>query len=136
MKNKLKTVLLIDDDENTNFYNEIIINQLGITEQIKTFQYANEALDYLTTKIEGNYPQPEIIFLDINMPIMDGWQFLEKYKQLDDEQKGKIIVVMLTSSFNYDDKIKSEQINEIDTFLNKPLNQEMLSDLMKKYFNY
>lgn len=136
MKNKLKTVLLIDDDENTNFYNEIIINQLGITEQIKTFQFANEALVYLTTKTEGSYPQPEIIFLDINMPIMNGWQFMEKYKQLDDEQKGKIIVVMLTSSFNYDDKIKSEQINEIDTFLNKPLNQEMLSDLMKKYFNY
>ena len=87
---KLNCVLLIDDDESTNFLHEIIINQSKITKQVIAHQSGSSALEYLQSKMNGEYPQPDLIFLDINMPGMNGWEFLEEYKKLEEAQQGKI----------------------------------------------
>ena len=134
MKNKLKCILLIDDDEATNFLHEITIKKLDCTEKIVTKTNGLEAIKYLTTKEVGAYPQPELIFLDINMPIMDGWRFLEKYRELEECQKGKMVVVMLTTSLNPDDKKRAENIIEISGYKSKPLTAKMLENILNKYF--
>ena len=135
MKPKLNCILLIDDDEPTNFLNRMVIEELDCAERIETMQSAREALKYLTnTTSNGNYPRPDLVFLDINMPAMDGWEFLEKYHQLPEEQQAKIIVVMLTTSFNPEDEMKARQIAGISGFRNKPLTPEILKQILHQHF--
>lgn len=134
MKRKLNCVLLIDDDEPTNFLNKMIIEETGQVEEVRVAQSAREALDYLSGIGQADLPTPELIFLDINMPAMDGWEFLEKYDQLSPEQKAAIIVVMLTTSFNPEDEQKAERISYISSYRNKPLTQEVLLGILEEHF--
>lgn len=135
MDRKLNCVLLIDDDEPTNFLNQIIIESCGCAEEIKTAQSGSEALEYLLqTNANQTYPCPDLIFLDINMPAMNGWEFLERYRQLDSHYKGKIMIVMLTTSLFPEDKQRSTEIPEISAFENKPLTEEKLDNILKRFF--
>lgn len=138
MKRKLDCVLLIDDDEPTNFLNKMIIEETGCVNEVKVAQSAREALDYLSGKQQmaggANLPMPELIFLDINMPAMDGWEFLEKYDKLSPEQKASIIVVMLTTSFNPEDESKARKISYISSYRNKPLTQEIIMGILEEHF--
>ena len=130
MKKKLNCILFIDDDEPTNFLNKITTEQSGYTERVEIFQSGQEALDYLS----GPFPSPDLIFLDINMPCMDGWEFLDRYRQLSREGKDAIVLVMLTTSLNPDDEMKTREMDEVAGFENKPLLEHRLEGLMKKYF--
>lgn len=136
MERKLNCVLLIDDDEPTNFLNQIIIESFGCAEQVKTVQSGEEALEYLTHTCSSDktFPCPDLIFLDINMPAMNGWEFLEKYRKLDTELKGKVMIVMLTTSLFPEDKSHAKEIPEISAFENKPLTEEKLDAILKKFF--
>lgn len=134
MKNKLKSILLIDDNEATNFFHQIIIDELDCTEQCIIKENGKEALNFLTQKENGEYPRPELILLDINMPILNGWEFIDAYNKLDIDQKGKIVVVMLTTSLNIDDKKKAEGTRDISSFMHKPLDAEGFLSLLKTHF--
>lgn len=135
---KFKSILLIDDDLATNEFHRIILNHADVTESISTVFSGQEAIDYLTCsgdyKSEGtNYPQPDLILLDINMPGMNGFEFIEKYKEIKEKQKGKNIVVMLTSSINPEDKEKALKIEEISDFKSKPLSIAIAKELVNQY---
>lgn len=135
MKQKLNCILLIDDDEPTNFLNRMVIEEVDCASRVEIMQSARDALKYLTnTTPEGDYPRPDLVFLDINMPAMDGWEFIEKYNQLPEEQKAKIIVVMLTTSFNPEDELKARRISGVSGFKNKPLTPEILMQILQKHF--
>lgn len=134
MRPLLKTILLVDDDEATNFIHNMVIKQLNCTESTVVKENGAEALEYLTSSKDGKYPQPDLILLDINMPRMDGWEFLEEYKKLDDDQLAKTVIVMLTTSLNPDDKDKANVIPVITGFMSKPLTTEMLEEILDKYF--
>jgi CheY-like chemotaxis protein len=138
MKKKLSCILLIDDDEPTNFLNRLTLEQSGCAEHIRAIQSGQEALDFLAHK--GKYrdgadcPHPDLIFLDINMPAMDGWEFLEQYRQLRPEQKVPVVMIMLTTSLNPDDEVRARAIPEISGFENKPLRVDRVKELLKSYF--
>lgn len=134
MKKKLNSILLIDDDESTNFLHEIIINQAEITKKVVAKQSGASALSYLATQENGDFPRPDLIFLDINMPGMNGWEFLDEYSNLPLEQQGNFVVVMLTTSLHPEDEAKARGRNEIDDFKNKPLTVEMLQEVIKSNF--
>ncbi|WP_315814045.1 response regulator [Paraflavitalea speifideaquila] len=140
MKRKLDCVLLIDDDEPTNFLNKMIIEETGMVKEVKVAQSAREALEYLSGKqqtvVSGQLSTPELILLDINMPAMDGWEFLERYDKLSPELKASIIVVMLTTSFNPEDELKASRISYISSFRNKPLTQEIVLGILEKHFGW
>lgn len=131
MSIQLNCILLIDDDEPTNFLNRLTLEQAGCTRQIQIAQSGQEALDYLQAAI----PRPDLIFLDINMPAMDGWEFLERYRGLPPARKADIVLIMLTTSLNPDDELKTRTIPEVAGFENKPLSQEQLDNVLKKYFS-
>lgn len=139
MNLKLNSVLLVDDDEATNFINRRIIEKAGITNHIEVAYNGKEAIDYLTCsgkyeKKGDQFPKPMLILMDINMPVMDGWEFLEVYSKLDNDKKSDKILVMLTTSFNPDDKTRAENILEISGFQSKPLDLVKVSNIMKTYF--
>ena len=136
MKPKLNSVLLIDDDEPTNFYTQLIVEESGCADHIKVAQGGREALEYLSNSSQANdYPCPDLIFLDINMPAMDGWEFLDHYKKMNKDRHGKVIVVMLTTSLNPDDKQKASEMPEISGFESKPLTEEKLDRILREHFS-
>ncbi|TXC79009.1 response regulator [Luteibaculum oceani] len=131
---KLDRILLVDDSRADNFLHKTILTKAQICEQVDIAMGGQEALDYLSTPVNGVYPQPQIIFLDINMPGMNGWEFLEHYEQLPPEQKGEQIVVMLTTSLNPDDRQRAEQIESISYFENKPLLEQKIHSIVAQFF--
>lgn len=134
----LDCILLIDDDESTNFLNEMIIRETGIQTHVQSVMSGKEGLDYLTCQGDfahnKNYPQPGIIFLDINMPAMNGWEFLQAYESLPENQKARLVVAMLTTSLNPDDQERGTQNKDVKTFCHKPLTISMVLDLVDQYF--
>lgn len=131
---KLDNVLLVDDDEGTNFLNERVIRLSGYVNTVAIAHNGIEALEYLKLKINDKNPQPEFILLDINMPAMNGWEFMEAYSQLDEAKKGQIIIVMLSTSLNPDDEKRAREIKEINDFRSKPLTMKMFTDLVEEFF--
>lgn len=126
-----KTVMLIDDNSPTNFIHKKIVTKVKPNADIFVFEKAREALLNLKTT---DLP-PEIIFLDINMPGMDGWEFLKEYEKLEASKKQSIIIVMLTTSLNPEDETKAKNYSSINAFEHKPLTKEKLEDMFSKYFN-
>lgn len=134
MKPKLKTILLIDDDEATNYIHKMVLKQLDCAESILIRSNGIDALEYLASYVDGDYPKPDLIFLDINMPAMDGWEFLDEYDKLDKNQQANTVIVMLTTSLNPDDRKMANTIPNISGFVSKPLTAEKMTEVHKKHF--
>jgi len=139
LKKKLKAILLVDDDESTNYFHKLMIKKADISENVYVAYNGKEALDFLKKsaadkKSDNTQPEPDLILLDINMPKVNGWDFLEEYKKLKEELKDQIIIVMLTTSFNPDDEKKAKTIKEVSAYNYKPLTDEMLGEILKNHF--
>jgi CheY-like chemotaxis protein len=133
MKSKIKNILLIDDDQATNFLHKMVIRKTGCAENVHVEMSGDAAIRYLTTKHHGEFPCPDLIFLDLHMPRLDGWGFIEEYQKLTHGQRGKAVIVMLTTSLDPDDQKKAKQLHDLIEFRNKPLTQNMLMDIIQKH---
>ncbi len=122
----LERIMLVDDDLDTNFYNKIVLEQAKATNEIIVFENGKEALEYL----KNGSDKVDLILLDINMPIMTGWQFLEHYERLDENRKATIVIVMLTSSINSDDRKKADKFSSIKKFINKPISPGIINEIL------
>jgi CheY-like chemotaxis protein len=131
VKRKLDCILLVDDSHEDNRYHQIIIKEMDIVNRIDFALNGQEALAYL--KKENQMP-PELIFLDINMPRMNGWEFLEEYKYLDTVQKARVVIMILTTSANPDDLKKAKEIEEVTGFETKPLSKEIMMEILNEHF--
>ncbi|MCW3117772.1 MAG: response regulator [Chitinophagaceae bacterium] len=135
MKTKINCILLIDDNWDDNFYHERVIKKSDAANTVIKKQSGMDALEYLKSKKDHPDTHPDLIFLDINMPGMNGWEFLEEYNKLDKQFQSHSIVVMLTTSGNPDDKTKAKLFNGVSDFKTKPLTQKMLEEIIGKYFS-
>jgi len=126
-------VMLIDDNEIDNLINQKMIEAASIAEHIYIHTGARSAIEFLRNleKLdkETKNVMPEVIFLDIDMPLMDGFQFLDEFEKLTEETKKKCKVVMLTSSINPQDVNKSKRYSYVKKYINKPLSQDNLANL-------
>lgn len=123
---KFKQLIFIDDDNPTNVYHKIIVEQSGLCDEAIFFEGAVEAYKYFEDLIQqDNYTLPDLIFLDINMPVMNGWDFIEAFKKLD--IPNPLFIVLLTTSLSAMDKERANDIGLIHKFLNKPLKVEDLA---------
>jgi CheY-like chemotaxis protein len=124
---KYNTVLLIDDNEIDNFINERMIISNDFAENIIVKTSSSSALDYLKDR---KNPIPDIIFLDLNMPIMDGFAFLSAYDKLTEgypELKQKAKIIVLSSSINPEDIDRASVNPYVYKYLNKPLSADYLA---------
>jgi CheY-like chemotaxis protein len=119
---KIKSILLIEDDEITNFLNQTVIEETGIAEEIVTALNGLEGLNYLQN-LTSPEQYPGLILLDINMPVMDGFTFLEEYNQLPIAQEANTTIVVLSTSSNASDMNQIKSLG-IKTCLVKPLNDK------------
>ncbi len=129
---KYRTVMLIDDNEIDNLINQKMIEASSITENIYTHTGAKSAIEFLKNMEKLDVSEkvlPDVIFLDIDMPLMDGFQFLDEFEKLSDNTKGKCKIVMLTSSINPQDFNRSKKYDNVKLYLNKPLSHESIQNL-------
>ncbi len=124
---KPSTIILIDDNSTTNFLNSKIIEKWS--SQISTLVYEDpkKALE----ELQGNYSDC-LVFVDLNMPIMDGWELIENFGKTDFCSKNTIIV--LTSSVDARDSQRAEENENISGFASKPLTLEILNELTQRFF--
>jgi CheY-like chemotaxis protein len=137
MKKKLRSVFLIDDDTPTNYLHRLILNEIDCTENILVFQSTELALHFIAYDRLFDYAGQEaenLILLDINMPRMDGWEFLAAWQRLPEGRKKMFVVIVLTTSLNPDDEVTASQIEQLKGFYIKPLSRLKLEEMLKLNF--
>lgn len=122
-----KTCLLIDDNYIDNFVTRKILESGEFAEKVVVVQSAADAIESLRL---GTI-KPDVIFLDIRMPLMGGFEFLQEYDKLEIENKQSIKIFMLSSSLDPTDLKKSTNNKYITSFIHKPLTQKSLDDICK-----
>lgn len=131
MNKCFNNVLLVDDDAVSNFINEMTLQEMNFSNFIHVSENGKEALHYLTQSLMECEEYPELILLDINMPVMDGFQFLEEFEKLPSNIRKSIRVVMLTSSNATLDISKAKRYN-INGYIVKPLCKRKLEEVFKR----
>ncbi|MGI4759327.1 MAG: response regulator [Janthinobacterium lividum] len=131
----LPCVLLVDDDATTNFLNRSLLTRLGVAERILVAEDGEQALREL-----GQYCSPRtsscpaLVLLDVNMPGMNGIEFLEEYRQLPLATQNAVVIVMLTSSLHPHDVQRVAQLSVVADFISKPLTREKVQELWQAHF--
>ncbi|MFT6934498.1 MAG: CheY-like chemotaxis protein [Maribacter sp.] len=132
--NSLKSILLVDDDEASNFLHSIFINKLETEIQINTATNGQEALDFILSKGQDSLALPCMVMLDLKMPIVDGWEFLRMYdEQVSKELKEQLMIVLVTISDNQEDKDRATNNHHIVDFEQKPLSDSTFKKLINKH---
>ena len=126
---KIRTVLLVDDSEATTFFNKTILSKTGYIDEILVAKNGLEALTIIKSGVV-----PDIIFLDINMPVMNGWEFLEEFRNLNNALENTIIVLMIGAPLSNEDKDKVLSFPQIKEFQGKMLSRIVMDDIMRKHY--
>lgn len=129
---KVKNACIIDDDEIFRFILEKQIKNQNLAENIMCFENGREAIDYIKTNRLENDSLPDVIFLDINMPTMDGWDFVTEYNELKKQLIKDATVFMISSSVDDRDIRRANDSGIITEYVTKPVDKQQIHDLMKK----
>ena len=130
MNNNLN-VCVVDDDEIFQFTMNLSLKSLGSVGKVRIFDDGLEAIDFMLDNINDQQELPDIIFLDINMPVMDGFQFMEEYIKIKPKVGKKITIYMVSSSVDPVDIEKAKLISDISDYIIKPIKQNQLKLLLE-----
>lgn len=130
MSSKAPIVALVDDDKIFQLTASRTIRALNLSEQILQFENGEEALKYLVTNATTPELLPDILFLDINMPYVDGWMFLQDYASLKGNLSKDIAIYMVSSSIDPRDIHRARSIPEVQQYVTKPLSREKFLELI------
>src|SRR5690606_22650878 len=126
-----KNILLVDDEDIANFLIEKIVQSTGLAENIYKALNGREALKFFSED-KTNYP--EVVLLDLNMPIMNGFEFLSAFQMLELKEKENILIILVTSSSNPDDIEKARSLG-IRHYLTKPISADSIKTIILNEFN-
>lgn len=128
----LPIICIIDDDKLYQFTIQKVIEKTQKASQIISFPNGYEAINFFKSHLSQPDKLPEIILLDINMPIMDGWQFLNEYLSLENQIVKKSIIYVVTSSIDNADKLKVKSLERIKDFVVKPVSKDRLVEILEE----
>ena len=132
MAEELKSIWIVDDDLIARMLIKKRLEKESFSQTIIEFENGKEAFDaYL--KLEGKAEEPELILLDLNMPVMDGWTFLDSIAKQSSESDSLPSVAILTSSIDQEDRDQAKQYSNVISFLKKPLDLNVLKEDFKKW---
>tara|TARA_R110002051_G_scaffold34256_3_gene76321 strand:+ start:46518 stop:46931 length:414 start_codon:yes stop_codon:yes gene_type:complete len=127
-------ILLVDDDEIYLYLMEKTIHQLSKELTVNTFTDGEQAVEYITKCTTEKIELPEVIFLDINMPFLDGWGFLAEFKKIKNKIANHVNIYMVSSSMRDSDIKRSLDFEELTGYVVKPVNKEQLKDIFTKIY--
>ncbi|MBO3271540.1 MULTISPECIES: response regulator [Hymenobacter] len=133
MSKKLRNIVLVDDNETTSFLNNRLLNRLGVADTIHTFTQAEPAYEFLWGANRGGEAIPELVFVDLKMPGIDGFEFLRMYDRLPTDIKQQTVLTVLTTSMHAADTARVAQYEGVE-YLAKPLTEEKMQKLLEKRF--
>jgi CheY-like chemotaxis protein len=131
---KLNSVLLIDDDDVVNTLNSIVLRKSGLVENIQSVMSGSEGLATLSS-CEKDNSWPSVIFVDINMPGMTGWEFIETFGDKFSTFKKKSMICLLSSSLDPRDKEKADKSDLVDFYFSKPLSLEAVREVCSNFIS-
>jgi len=126
----MKNVLLVDDDQIFNFLSTKILERMGVADNIHVALNGEEALTLLNNYYQGSVSVPDVILLDLNMPIMDGFGFLQAFKRLSLPKMDRIKIVIVSSSQDPRDVARANELG-VAYYLSKPLTEEKLRSVLE-----
>lgn len=127
----MKSVLLVDDDSICNFLNTKALERMGFVNDIHTALNGKQALDLFNEYYVGTRSLPDFILLDLNMPIMDGFGFLEAFRGLNLPGKSNVRIIIVSSSVNMDDIDRAKRSGAC-YYLSKPINEQALREALER----
>ncbi len=127
-------ILIIDDDEINNFIAVKLIDKIEPKADINTCLNGVEGINFILERLDKQDQIPDIIFLDINMPVMNGWEFLDEYEKIKDQINKQVVINMLSSSVYNDDISKAETYTTVDKFLSKPLTIDKIKNIYSNIY--
>jgi CheY-like chemotaxis protein len=130
---KIKEVWIVDDDNMFRIFLKSILNKSEAFEEINSFENGSFAIDELKSRIEKKAYIPSIIFLDINMPIMNGWEFMEAFANLKANLNTPVEIYISSSSIAKEDTDNAKNNTNIKGFLTKPIKLETINEVVQKY---
>jgi CheY-like chemotaxis protein len=130
MEYQYKNVMVIDDNQIDLYIAEMVMATTRFAEKVLCMGSAKEALAYLKPLYEKPEELPSLIFLDINMPEMTGFDFLNEYQHLPENIRKRCIIMMLTTSLDENDRKQAESNQFVKRFLNKPLDRDKIAQLL------
>ncbi|WP_324028258.1 response regulator [Maribacter sp. BPC-D8] len=128
-------ILLVDDDELYLYLMEKTIHQISKELVVSTFTDGEQAVEYIAKCTEEKVELPEVIFLDINMPFLDGWGFLNEFKKLKPKIINNINIYMVSSSMRESDVKRASNFEELTGYVVKPVNKVQLAEIFKKIYH-
>ncbi len=128
----MQRIFIIDDDELYQLVLKRTIKKLKNEVEITSYWNGEEALDAFVNIFMGGGELPTVVFLDINMPVLDGWQFLEGLGKIKPDIQNKLSLYLISTSLDVADKQKAMHSNMIKQFLTKPLSKETLEAILQR----
>ncbi|RFP66933.1 response regulator [Hymenobacter lapidiphilus] len=136
MASRLRNIVLVDDNETTSFLNNRLLSRLEVAEQVHTFHKAEQAYQQIWGDEKGEAAPtdaPDLVFVDLKMPGMDGFEFLKLFSALPPEVREKTVMAVLTTSMHAADTARVAQYEGVE-YLAKPLTEEKMIKLLEKRF--
>ena len=130
----LDLILLVDDDDTTNYLNERLLKEMQVARQILVLKNGREAIEYLKKANNALENSPDLMFLDIKMPVMDGFSFLEEYHNSGLDAGDYVIIMMLTSSASFYDLERLKTYDKVKKHFSKTLTKHDVQEIMNDYF--
>ncbi|GAB4013904.1 response regulator [Spirosoma migulaei] len=133
MPRPIHCILLVDDDPDDNFLHQVVIEDSELCDHVRVAETGTEALRYLQETSHTDYIRPDLILTDVNLPGMNGFEFLEQYHRLDDQLKSRLAVLVLTTSLAPRDTQRAATLPHVKGYYTKPLTINMLRAIVDQY---
>ena len=129
---KLEKACIIDDDPIHQYGMKLLMRKLEFTEEILVFHDGQEAIDSLLDMLHAGAKLPMVIFLDLNMPIKDGWGFLDDFVKIPHHNREKVTIYVVSSSINVSDQERAKKYAVVSNYIVKPINENGLRQILKE----